>query len=134
MIRSLKKRGTTVLLTTHRLEEAEYLADRVGILRTRLLAVDTVENLRHSLYGRKVTLRVNDRIDEIAAFLPTLSFVRDVVKRERPEALEVTLDEPDRDVPEMVRALVAQGASVRSVQDVRYSLEQMYLDLLRRTS
>jgi ABC-2 type transport system ATP-binding protein len=134
MIRSLKARGTTVLLTTHRLEEAEDLADRVGILRTRLLAVDTVENLRHSLYGRKVLVRVGDRLDEIAAFLPTLPFVRETVRRERPLGLEVTLEEPDRDVPELVRALVARGAQVRAVQDVHYSLEQMYLDLLRRAA
>ena len=134
MIRSMKSRGTTVLLTTHRLEEAEDLADRVGILRTKLLAVDTVENLRHTLYGHKVVLRLNDGVEAIAAFLPTLAYVREVIRRDDPHSLEVTLDVPDRDVPEMLRVLVSRGASVRAISDVRYSLEQMYLDLLRRTA
>ena len=133
MVRTLRSRGTTVFLTTHRLEEAEDLADRIGILRTRLLAVDTVDNLRYALYGRKVQLRFDASLDEAEHVVRAIPAVREVIRRERPESLEIAVDDPDRDIPDVVAALVARGLRVRAVQDVRYSLEQMYLDLLRRT-
>jgi ABC-2 type transport system ATP-binding protein len=45
-VRSLRDGGTTILLTTHYLDEAEHLADRVGVINAgRIMAVDTVKNL-----------------------------------------------------------------------------------------
>src|SRR5207342_684090 len=99
MVRALRSRGTTVFLTTHRLEEAEDLADRIGILRTRLLAVDTVDNLRHALYGRKVQLRFAESLDEAESIVRAIPAVREVVRRDRPESLEIAVDDPDRDIP-----------------------------------
>jgi ABC-2 type transport system ATP-binding protein len=52
-ILELKKEKRTIFLNTHNLDEAERLRDRIGILKTRLIAVDSPKNLERSLYNRK---------------------------------------------------------------------------------
>ena len=61
LLRSYRERGTTILMTTHYMEEAEYLCDRVGIIHQgRLVALDTVPNLRTAHgYEFKVTFSHN---------------------------------------------------------------------------
>jgi len=65
LILELKKEKRTIFLNTHLLDEAEKICDRVGILKTKLLAVGNPEELRESLWGRKTVVqleRVNDAI------------------------------------------------------------------------
>ncbi|HET8595821.1 MAG TPA: ABC transporter ATP-binding protein [Intrasporangium sp.] len=65
----LGRRGHTVIINTHRLEEAERICDRVGILRTRLLRVGSPTELRASMTGDRVTVeleRVTDAVLEAA--------------------------------------------------------------------
>lgn len=61
----LKEMGVTVLLTTHYLEEAEILADRIGIIRSgRLVVEGTIDDLRHKIRGvRGVSFRLTERLD-----------------------------------------------------------------------
>lgn len=128
MVAALRRQGRTVLLTTHRLTEAEELADRVAIFQTRLLAVDTVANLRGRLYGRRISITLGDRHDELAALCAALPFVK---KAEREESrLLFSLADPDRETPELVRALVTAGAAVHEVCEVKQSLESVYLHLI----
>jgi ABC-2 type transport system ATP-binding protein len=128
LIASLRRQGRTVLLTTHRLSEAEELADRVAIFQTRLLAVDTVAGLRGRLYGRRIAVRLAERQDELAEVCKALPFV-DKVERLSSELL-VSLSDPDRQTPELVRALVLGGASIFEVGEVKQSLESVYLHLI----
>lgn len=67
LLRSYRRKGTTILLTTHNMEEAEVLCDRVGIIQDgRLLALDTVQNLKagHG-YEYKITFEVDDKTETI---------------------------------------------------------------------
>lgn len=125
---ALKKQARTVLLTTHRLSEAEELADRVGIIKTRLLAVDSVKNLRGRLYGRRLAVTVGKCEDELVARVMALPFVKEVERSD--SQLLVSLHDLDRDTPELVRALVAAGAAIYEVAEVKQSLEAVYLHLL----
>jgi len=50
LIRRLKEEGRTIFLSTHNLEEAESLCDRIGLFRTRLIALDSPKNLRNRLF------------------------------------------------------------------------------------
>ena len=64
-ILELKKENRTIFINTHLLSEAEKLCDRVGIIKTKLLAVDTPENLTQSLSGTKTVIQletINDKI------------------------------------------------------------------------
>jgi len=53
-IAELKAEGRTIFMCTHNLDEADRLCDRVGVMRQRLLVVDTPQNLRQRLYGARL--------------------------------------------------------------------------------
>jgi ABC-2 type transport system ATP-binding protein len=129
MVLDLKKQGRTILLTTHRLEEAEELAGRVGIFRERMLALDTFENLRVRLFGRQVRVRFGGEID--GAWADRVKAMPGVLAVEPSESgLRLSLQDPDRDIPAIVRALVESGAAIRGVEDVEHRLEEIYLQLV----
>ena len=62
-IAELKSEGRTIFLCTHNLDEADRLADRVGVFKRRLIQVDTPENLRRTLYGQRVLFRLREVTD-----------------------------------------------------------------------
>lgn len=75
---ALREQGRTILLCTHNLAEAEQLCDRVGVLRQRLLAVDTPDRLRSRLYGHQTVLLVRNPDARLVQALAGLDFVRQV--------------------------------------------------------
>jgi ABC-2 type transport system ATP-binding protein len=142
LVRELKREGHTIVLTTHRLAEAEELADRVGILRTDMLAVDTVAALRKRLYGQRARLvclvpdgEEDDAAGRIRALVETLPGVSrldvESVRGARVELL-VQVEDPDVQLPAIARALVDAGLGVRRLADVEESLEDVYLDVIGR--
>ena len=76
-IDELRKEGRTIFLCTHNLDEADRLCDRIGVFKTHLLVVDTPENLRNQLFGRKVVFHLRSANDDLAASLRGLPFVRE---------------------------------------------------------
>ncbi len=81
LIESLKRDGTTILLTTHYLEEAEHLADRVGIItHGRLVALDTPAGLRGGVDGAIVSWREGSKHRERKTATPT-AFVRELARK-----------------------------------------------------
>ncbi|HWQ14302.1 MAG TPA: ABC transporter ATP-binding protein [Roseiflexaceae bacterium] len=128
-IKGLRSAGRTIFLTTHNLPEADELCDLVGVFRTRLLRLDTPENLRARLFGRGTRVRL---AGDPAAHLEAVRALRFVRAAEvRDGALAVTLDRPDKDNPYLVRALVEAGAAIRYVEPLDYTLEDVYLELLK---
>jgi ABC-2 type transport system ATP-binding protein len=128
-IAELKKEGRTIFLCTHNLDEADHLCDRVGVFKTRLLVVDTPTRLRASVFGRKVIFHLRAADEAMADGIRKLPFVREVKVVEN--KLVVTLDEPEARNPELVRALVQAGADIQFVGELRHSLEDVYLQLVK---
>ncbi len=128
-IAELKKEGRTIFLCTHNLDEADHLCDRVGVFKTRLLVVDTPTRLRASVFGRKVIFHLRAADEGIADDIRKLPFVREVKVVEN--KLVVTLDEPEARNPEVVRSLVKAGADIQFVGELRHSLEDVYLQLVK---
>jgi ABC-2 type transport system ATP-binding protein len=128
-IAELKKEGRTIFLCTHNLDEADHLCDRVGVFKTHLLVVDTPTRLRASVFGRKVIFHLRTANEIIANDIRRLSFVREV--RVVDNKLVVTLDEPETCNPEVVRSLVKAGADIQFVGELRHSLEDVYLQLVK---
>jgi ABC-2 type transport system ATP-binding protein len=126
----LKGQGRTILLTTHNLDEAERLADRIGVLDARLIAVDTPEALRRRLFGRHTRVRLAEPAPgllEVARRVPGV-----VAADWRDGVLAAQLEDPDRDNPALVAALVAAGGLVQEVVEDRARLEDVYLQLVGR--
>jgi ABC-2 type transport system ATP-binding protein len=128
-IGELKKEGRTIFLCTHNLDEADHLCDRVGVFKTRLLVVDTPTSLRASVFGRKVIFHLRAADEGLANDLRKLPFVHEVKVVEN--KLVVTLDDPETRNPEVVRSLVSAGADIQFVGELRHSLEDVYLQLVK---
>jgi ABC-2 type transport system ATP-binding protein len=131
-IAELKAQGRTIFLCTHNLDEADRLCDRIGIMKQRLIRVDTPQNLRQELYGHKVAFHVRPVDLQCTERLATLPFVRQVqpVKLTEGAAIVIELDDPVNQNPAIVRELVACGADVQFVGELRASLEDVYLKLI----
>ena len=129
LIGELKREGRTIVLCTHNLDEADRLADRIGVLRKgRLVHVGTPAELRHRLYGRATVVRLSESATTFVDAMRALAFVTDVIASEC--TLRIANDDPDLNNPEIVRALVSAGASVVEVKGETKALEDVYLDLL----
>jgi len=128
-IADLRKAGRTIVLCTHNLDEADRLCDRIGVFKTRLLVVDTPARLRSQVFGRKVVFHLDAEALPLAETVRALGFVREV--RAVDNKLVVMLDDPEMQNPEIVRTLVAAGAGLRFVGELRHSLEEVYLQLVK---
>jgi ABC-2 type transport system ATP-binding protein len=128
-IAELKKEGRTIFLCTHNLDEADRLCDRVGVFKTHLLVVDTPAKLRTSVFGRKVVFHLRLADEQLAAPVRALPFVREVKVVDN--KLVINLEDPELQNPQVVRTLVAAGADVQYVGELRHSLEDVYLQLVK---
>lgn len=131
-VAELKSEGRTIFLTTHNLDEADRLCDRIGIFKTRLITVDTPAALRQRLYGRQVVFHV-ERLDPAwVAAVRAQPFVRQADAHDN--RLLVGLDDPEVQNPVLVRQLVNAGANIQFVGEIRHSLEDVYLQLIHQAS
>ena len=130
-ITELRQEGRTIFICTHNLDEADKLCDRIGVFKTYLLMVDTPQNLRSQLFGRKVVFHIREINESITTTVQSLPFVKDI--RVIDNKLLVTIDDPDSHNPDIIRALVATGADVQFVGELRRSLEDVYLQLVKNS-
>ena len=128
-IEELKSKGRTIFLTTHNLDEAERLCDRVAIFKSHLLIVDAVENLRQATFGTQVDITLRHASDDHVRCIEQLPQGLEVARKAN--VLRVRVSNPDEDNPAIICALVALGAQVVSVEMVDHSLEKIYLELLQ---
>ncbi len=127
-IADLKGQGRTILLCTHNLDEAERLCDRILVLKTRPIALDTPQALRRRLFGRRIIVTLEAVTDRILERVRALDFVLDVQQEDR--RLLIALSDPERQNPILVRALVEVGAAIRFLTEEEHSLEEIYLRLI----
>jgi len=128
IILDLKKENRTIFLNTHNLDEAQRICDRIGVLKTKMMAVDTPVNLERAMASKK-TVFVLEVVSEK---------VLTAVKAGNPESVEVKgnsiileLADPDRETSAMVNSIIAAGGKIKSVTERGASLEDVYLKLVR---
>jgi len=131
-ILELKREKRTIFLNTHNLDEAERLCDRIAILKTKLVAVDSPKNLERSLYNRKTIVHLDTVTSAITAALERLGSVKNV--RISDNKLILDIDNPEKDNPEVVRTIVQAGGNIQYVTELRSTLEDVYLKLIREAS
>lgn len=130
-IEEIKAEGRTIFLCTHNLDEADRLCDRIGVMKQRLITVDTPANLRQKLYGRKVVFHLREADDALLARVRALPFIKEAQRVDNKFVLG--LDDPETYNPALVRLLVEAGADVQFVGELRHSLEDVYLSLIGAT-
>lgn len=128
LIRRMREGGCTIFLSTHNLAEAEMLCNRIAVIQTRLLALDTAESLRRRFFRRKVIVELESPDPKILAVVRALPFVQEA--SEEGSRLSVELIDSERNRPELVRAIVEAGGKVITVSEEQYTLEQVYLRLM----
>jgi ABC-2 type transport system ATP-binding protein len=129
LIEALRRSGVTIFLTTHRLEEAERLCDRVAILNTRLRTIGSPDELRDQLFAKALVVRTAEPLatpEQVFAGLPGVESWR----QDGGGQYAVAVSEARLAAPEVTRALVAAGADVLSIGESRHSLEDVYLELV----
>jgi ABC-2 type transport system ATP-binding protein len=129
LIHGLRARGVTVFLTTHRLEEAERLCDRVAIVNATLLSIGTPGELRRRLFGSALEIRVDRPLPDPEATFRAISLVHDWQAVDGQYIVHV--EDPRSAAPILARAIVESGAGLVRLAEVERTLEDVYLQLVR---
>jgi len=129
LIDELRQRGVTIFLTTHRLEEAERLCDRVAILNTTLRTIGRPDELREQLFARTLAVRTLVALPEPGGVFAGLPAV-DGWRQDGSATYVLTVSDTTVAAPAVTRALVAAGADVLSISESHHSLEDVYLELI----
>jgi ABC-2 type transport system ATP-binding protein len=127
LVLGLKQQGRTVLLCTHNLDEVERVADRVAVLRTRLIAVDTPAALRQRLFAPRVRVTLQQ---PASTYEPQLRAAGVADIRVDGSQLSLALNGTTLTTPELVRRLVEWGAAIESIVQDEPPLEDVYVKLL----
>ena len=127
-ILELKKENRTIFLNTHLLSEAERLCDKVGIIKTKLLAVDTPENLTQSLSGTKTVIQLETINDKIIMAVEKLKPGEVEVSDNK---LVINVTDPELENPDILKAIETVGGRVQLVNEVTSTLEDVYLKYVR---
>ncbi len=135
-VRELKRQGRTVLLTTHYMEEADQLCDRIAIIdHGEIVALDTPAALKRRIRAEEVVSLEIGIVGNDAALLARLASVGSIARSERHNGtLAVTAHcASARDfVPAAFDAARAEGATIQHVEVVPVSLEDVFISLTGR--
>jgi ABC-2 type transport system ATP-binding protein len=130
LIAELHRAGTTIFLTTHYIEEAERLCERIAfIVKGRVVKIDTVANLLQPIQERKVMLislsnsSANDLYIKLATAFPRYEFQTISAEQFRVESVGTISIGP------LVRFLENQGAEVTEARRIRPSLEEVFVQV-----
>jgi ABC-2 type transport system ATP-binding protein len=129
LINDLRHKGVTIFLTTHRLEEAEKLCDRVAILNTTLRTVGRPQELRERLFKTVLSVKTLAPLSDPDQLFAGIAAV-DGWHSDRPGSYMLSVSEPTAAAPEVTRRLVSAGADVLSIAEAHHSLEDVYLELI----
>ena len=127
-ILELKRENRTIFLNTHLLSEAEKLCDRVGIIKTKLLAVDTPKNLTQSLSGIKTVIQLETINDKIIMAVEKLKPGKVEVSNNK---LIINVADPELENPDILKVIETAGGRVQLVNEVTSTLEEVYLKYVR---
>jgi ABC-2 type transport system ATP-binding protein len=129
LVRRLRARGVTIVLTTHYIEEAEEMADRIGVIdRGRLVLVEETAALIHKFGKRRLSIMMQHRIQAIP---PALAGWPLRLEAEGARLVyEFEANTPDTGIPRLLRDLGAAGIDYKDLETSRTSLEDIFVDLV----
>jgi len=130
LVRHLRESGVTIILTTHYIEEAEAIADRVGVINNgELLLVEDKQALMHKLGKRQLIIELASELSELPEILVSwpLDLSTDGFK------LTYTYDphNPETGIDELMETLRVAGLNVKDLQTTQSSLEDIFINLVK---
>ncbi len=130
-MKSLKENGKTVILSTHDLDDADKLSDRVAVVRNRLLAIDSPSALKAQVFKRTVVFHIENiqglDLKEIGA----MPFVNSV--KISKDSIVMEVESPEKNNPDITAYLVGKGFRVQFIGEIRRSLEDVYLSIVEKS-
>jgi ABC-2 type transport system ATP-binding protein len=128
LVRGLRERGVTIILTTHYIQEAEEMADRIGVINHgELILVEDKTALMDKLGRRYLTLELQQ---PLAALPPELQGLQLELKADGRQ-LEYCFDaKRDANIPELLQRLAALGISFTDLTTRESSLEEIFVSLV----
>lgn len=130
LVRQLQASGVTIILTTHYIEEAEAIADRVGVINHgELLLVDDKHALMHKLGKRQLLIELETPLTEVPAELAGRPLELSADGR----TLVYTYDphKPQTGIDELLQALRDAGLTIKDVLSTKTSLEEIFVNLVQ---
>lgn len=129
LVRTLKAAGVTIILTTHYIEEAEEMADRVGVIaKGELILVERKDDLMAKLGKRRLTVALSQPMDSIPALLADL----DLTLEDSGHSLALTFDakSDNSGIASLIRRLNEAGIEFRDLRTEESSLEDIFVSLV----
>ena len=130
VVRDLRASGVTIILTTHYIEEAELMADRVGVINHgEIILVEDKAELMHKLGKKHLVLQLQDRLDAIPAALAAESLV--LAKNGSELVYEYDTQGERTGIADLFAALNRAGIRFKDLQTSQSSLEDIFVDLVK---
>ena len=127
-IKRLREQGTTVFLTTHYLEEADALADRLAIIdHGKIVAEGTSSQLKQKVAGDVVTIGVDGAGANVLTLVEAMPFVREASHDSETGLIRLYVDRGETAVPHLLRSLDAAGYEPTSISLNKPSLDDVFL-------
>ena len=128
-----EKEGITIILTTHYMEEADYLCHRVAIIdHGRIVAMDTPEKLKRAVGLNLISLQIaQDSSDSLVDLLKQLSWIKKIEARDG--SLELSIDGGEEKIPELIDFADSRGLVISSIKLYKPSLEDTFLHYTGKT-
>lgn len=128
-IESLKKEKTTVFLCTHNLEEASNLSDRVCIIERKIIRIATLSELQSGDKNKRVEIIFTENASKYIKLLEEIDKIKDI-QADNNRAILV-IEEPEISNPLIIKKLVGNGAEILYFNEIKATLEEIYLDLIK---
>jgi ABC-2 type transport system ATP-binding protein len=130
MVRGLRERGVTIILTTHYIEEAEEMADRIGVIsKGELILVEEKAALMHKLGKKQLTLHLQEPLKAIPAGLDGHQLELSVDGSELVFTFDAQAEHTG--IAELLRELSKRGVDFKDLQTSQSSLEEIFVSLVR---
>lgn len=132
-IKKLNKEGkVAIILTTHYMEEADYLCERIAIMdHGKIVTLDKPVRLKDILGGDVVSMEIDGKADILVDLLKGMDWIKNMTRHD--ETLSLTMEKGERRIPELIRAAQKSGVNVTCVHLRKPSLEDVFLHFTGRT-
>ncbi len=130
MVRRLRERGVTIILTTHYIEEAEEMADRIGVIsKGEIILVEDKHVLMQRLGKKQLSLQLKQTLNELPAALADYALT--LVDEGHELVYSFDGQHEHTGIPELLRDLAANGIDFKDLKSSESSLEEIFVNLLR---